>query len=254
MSRDPHELGRVLCLFAHPDDESFIVAGTAGWCAERGATVALVTATRGGAGKVGDPPVTTRETLPVVREGELRAAAAILGITDLTIYDYPDGALAAAPPEQIRQELVATIRRVRPHVAITFDPNGANRHPDHIAISRFATDALVAAADPRWFPESGPPHATPRVLWTPPVSPWIAPELSWLTDPPAGIDLAIDIRPWSARKADALRAHRTQHLQVDRIFFATPQAQSLAVEAFRQAWGPSISRRPLGDLFDGLAL
>jgi N-acetylglucosamine malate deacetylase 2 len=240
--------GRVLCLFAHPDDESFIVAGTTGWCAERGATVALVTATRGGAGRVGEPPLCTREQLAAVREDELRAATAILGITDLTVLDYPDGALAAAPPDQIRATLVAAIRRVRPHVAITFDPNGTNLHPDHIAISRFAIDALVAAADPRWFPEAGPPHHVPRLLWTPPVSPWIAPQLGWLSDPPPGIDIVLDIRPWTARKTAALRAHRTQHLQIDRIFFATPSAPSLAVEAFRQAWGP-----PGSDLFEGLS-
>ena len=44
-------------------------------------------------------------------------------------------------------------------------PNGMNLHPDHIAISRFASDA-VAAADPRWFPETGEPHTVARMLWS----------------------------------------------------------------------------------------
>src|ERR1700722_13027330 len=123
---------RALCIFAHPDDESFIVGGTACRAAARGDSVALVTATRGGAGKVGEPPLTTREALP-----------------------------------EIRERLVTVVRRVRPHVVITFDPNGSNLHPDHIAISRFAVDAVTAAADTRWLPESGAPYAPPRLLWAP---------------------------------------------------------------------------------------
>jgi len=245
---------RVLCIFAHPDDESFIVGGTACWAAARGDSLALVTATRGGAGKVGVPPVCTPAELPSVRERELRAACAILGIADLTLFDYPDRELAAAPVDEIRARLVAVIRRVRPHVVITFDPNGTNLHPDHIAISRFAIDAVTAAADPRWAPESWPPHATPRFLWTPPKTPWQSSGVRSQPDIP-GSDVILDVRPWADRKAAALRAHRTQHLAVERLFFA-PDAPgrdgALDLEIFRQAWGPAVPHRPITDLFAGL--
>jgi LmbE family N-acetylglucosaminyl deacetylase len=243
---------RVLCIFAHPDDESFIVGGTACWAAARGDSVALVTATRGGAGKAGEPPRCARSELPAVREAELRAACTILGIADLTVFDYPDRELAAAPIEEIGARLVAVVRRVRPHVVITFDPNGSNLHPDHIAISRFAIDAVTAAADPRWLRASGAPHETPRLLWTPPMVVWRAAAARSLTEIPAGADVVLDVRPWAGRKADALRAHRTQHVQIDRLFFGPDQDAILGLETFRQAWGPALPRRPISDLFSGL--
>ena len=57
----------ILCVFAHPDDESFMAAGVACKYAEEGARVALVTATLGEEGGAGDPPVCTKEELPAVR-------------------------------------------------------------------------------------------------------------------------------------------------------------------------------------------
>jgi LmbE family N-acetylglucosaminyl deacetylase len=243
---------RALCIFAHPDDESFIVGGTACRAAARGDSVALVTATRGGAGKVGEPALTTREALPVVRERELRAACAILGIGDLTLFDYPDRELAAAPIEEIRERLVTVVRRVRPHVVITFDPNGSNLHPDHIAISRFAVDALTAAADPRWLPDVGAPYATPRLLWTPPTTPWRSTGVRARPKDTPGSDVVVDVREWADRKADALRAHRTQHLQIDRLFFGPDGARVLGIEIFRQAWGPALPERPIANVFAGL--
>jgi LmbE family N-acetylglucosaminyl deacetylase len=244
---------RILSILAHPDDESFVVGGTAGWAATRGDSMALVTATRGGAGKTGQPPLCTQAELPAVRERELRTACAILGIADLTLLDYPDRELATAPVAEIREALVAVVRRVRPHVVITFDPNGTNLHPDHIAISRFTMDAVTAAADPRWFPASGAPHTTPRLLWTPPAAPWqSAATMAAPADTP-GSDVLLDVSPWASRKADALRAHRTQHVQIDRLFFGRDRALALNLEIFRQAWGPPLPHRPITDLFAGLA-
>jgi LmbE family N-acetylglucosaminyl deacetylase len=243
---------RLLCIFAHPDDESFLTAGTMARARARGDAVALICATRGGAGRRGEPPQCDRGDLPAVRERELRAAAAILDVTDVVLYDYPDGALASAPVDEMRGRLVAEIRRVRPDVVITFDPNGTNGHADHVAISRFATDAVQAAADDRWFPEAGPAHATPRLLWTPPIVPWKHEAARSLTDAPAGVDVLIDIRPWAHTKARALRAHRTQHVQIDRFFFGPESDVVMATEAFRQAWGPALPARPATDLFAGL--
>jgi hypothetical protein len=68
-----------------------------------------------------------------------------------------------------------------------------------------------------------------------------------------GVDFVINIEAWHQRKADALRAHRSQHLAIDRIFFNPPDAELLLrVEIFRQGWGPRLPSRPLQDLFAGL--
>jgi N-acetylglucosamine malate deacetylase 2 len=243
----------ILFSFAHPDDESFLAAGTACRYGAAGARLGLVCATRGGAGKAGDPPVCNRAELPAVRERELRAAAEILGIDDVTLLDHPDRELGAAPIDAIRATLVGVIRRVRPAVVVTFDPNGTNQHPDHVAISRFTTDAIAAAADPRWFPEAGPAHEVPRLIWSPPVPPWSNPEWRSMTNPPAGIDFVLDVHEYWERKAAALRAHRTQHIQIDRFFFGDVDTRTaLGVETFRQGWGPTLPHRPVHDLFAGL--
>jgi LmbE family N-acetylglucosaminyl deacetylase len=242
----------LMLVFAHPDDETFLTGGAACTYADEGVRVVLVTATRGESGKAGEPPICTREELPALREQEMRRAAAILGLAEVHLLGYHDRELASAPPEQIREQLVAIIRRHRPSVIVSFDPNGGNAHPDHIAISRFTADAVSAAADPRWFPSAGPPHATPRVVWPTGRGPWrLVREPDIAAHP--GVDFLIDVSACRERKAAALRAHATQHQSAARNFFAQPDCERLlSSEVFRQAMGPPLERRPLQDLFDGL--
>jgi len=242
----------MLFCFAHPDDASFSGAGTVVKYAAAGVRSVLVTATRGERGKTGDPPVCTPAELAAWRERELREAARIIGFDELHVLDYHDRELADAPPEDIRRSLVSLIRRYRPSVVASFDPNGFNRHPDHIAISRFAVDAIAAAADRRWHPDAGDPHAVARVVWTPPIAAWEAGVVDRIEERP-GADFVIDVSRWRDRREAALRAHRSQHLSIDRLFFSQPDLDRvLGVEAWRQAWGPPIARRPSPDLMEGL--
>ena len=83
-----------------------------------------------------------------VREAELRAAGKELGIRDIHFLDYIDGDLDRADPAEAQAKIVRSLRRIRPHVVVTFGPDGAYGHPDHIAISQLAGAALLAAADP----------------------------------------------------------------------------------------------------------
>src|SRR5262245_34721061 len=117
--------------------------------ADTGARIVLATATLGERGKCGDPPLCTPEELPAVRARELRDAAAIVGFEEVYRLGYRDKELASAPADEIRRTLVTIIRNERPTVVFTFDPNGMNGHPDHVAISRFTGDAVAAAADSR---------------------------------------------------------------------------------------------------------
>ena len=243
---------RLLFIYAHPDDESFGVAGLARMHADAGANVALITATRGDAGRAGEPPLCERSELPARREAELHDAARLLGINHVTLLDYLDKQLADAPPDKIRRELVTAVRRHRPQVIVTFDPNGANQHPDHVAISRFASDAVAAAADPRWYRDAGDAHQVQRLLWVSPVMPWDAPKSPDLASEP-GVDFLIDISTYRETKAAALRAHRTQHVSIDRHFFHLPDLDKiLSVETFRQAFGPPLSKRPAMDIFESI--
>ena len=251
----------LLYCLAHPDDESFSGAGTAMKYASRGARTVLVTATLGERGKTGDPAICTVAELPAVRERELRQAAEIIGFDEVHLLGYRDKELADAKPDEIRQKLVTIIRRTRPTVVITFDPNGFNIHPDHVAISRFTSDAIAAAADPRWHVDAGEPHVVARLLWTPPVAPWdlSSPDsadsgsAALASNITPGIDFVIDVSEWRERRAAALRAHRTQHLSVDRYFFDRPDLNwILDREFWRHAWGPLLASRPCDDILAGV--
>lgn len=245
---------RILLIFAHPDDESFTAAGLVCLHAGRGGETALVTATRGDAGRVGDPPLCTRAELPAVREAELRRAAGILGVADVQLLDGRDRHLAEAPVDGMREALVRRIRGQRPHVVISFDPHGMNRHPDHVAIARFSLDAVGAAADARWMPAAGPPWRAPRVLWSAPIPPWEVTRARDLGREP-GVDFVIDVAAQRAAKAAALRAHRTQHVPIERCFFSKPDVDRiLGIEVFRQAWGPALPRVPADDVLAGIDL
>jgi LmbE family N-acetylglucosaminyl deacetylase len=239
--------------FAHPDDESFYGVGLAMQCQAQGIPTALVTATLGQRGKTGNPPVCRPEDLASCRKAELQRVAGIVGIRDLHILDYRDRELTDAKPDEIRRSLVALIRRHRPTVVLTFDPNGFNMHPDHVAISRYTMDAVAAAGDRRWEPETGDPHATARVLWTSPIAPWEAGRRTDLSSEP-GVDFVVEVSAWADRKAAALKAHRSQHISIDRCFFSQPDVDRiLSVEVFRQAEGPDLTRRPADDVFEGIA-
>lgn len=241
-----------LFCYAHPDDESFSGAGTVMRYAAAGVRSELVTATLGQHGKCGQPPVCRPEDLERIRERELRDAAAIIGFDQLHLLGYRDRELAAAPPDAMRQALVTIIRRSRPAVVFTFDPNGFNVHPDHVAISRFTSEAVAAARDPRWHPEAGAPHVVARLLWTPAFPPWDAPKIERLEEHP-GTDFLVDVSAWHDRRVAALRAHRSQHLSIDRCFFHQPDLERiLATEAWRHAWGPEPSRRPGEDILEGI--
>lgn len=236
-------MSSILLIQAHPDDETFIAGGTIAKYAARGIEIDVICATRGERGKHSD--LCTVEELPRVREAELREAARILGAREIEMLPYRDKELSTAPPDEIRRALVAAIRRWRPRIALSFDPNGMNQHADHIAIGRFAADAVSAAADPRWYPETGEPHDVERMLWSVPIPVFNLGRTENLATQP-GIDFLIDIAEFRAAKTAALRAHRTQYPGLRKLFH---DDASTAVEAFRLAWGRRPSMIPVRDLF-----
>ncbi|HEU0025755.1 MAG TPA: PIG-L deacetylase family protein [Ktedonobacterales bacterium] len=144
---------RLMAIFAHPDDESFTMAGVMARATRRGSPVALVCATRGEEGKIADPSLATQENLGQVREQELRSAMAAVGVSDVTFLDYIDGHLAEADQREALAKVVYQIRRFQPDVVVTFDAKGGYGHVDHMAIHRLAVAGVTAAADPAEFPE-----------------------------------------------------------------------------------------------------
>lgn len=163
-----------MCVLAHPDDETLGVGGTLVHYAERDVETYVVTATRGDAGRYGteETPHPGREALGRIREDELRAAADVLGVHEVSVLGYPDGALDEVDPGEAIARVVGHLRRVRPQVVVTFDPYGGYGHPDHIAICQLTTAATAAAADPGVAGSGGerPPHRVSKLYymaWTP---------------------------------------------------------------------------------------
>lgn len=140
---------KLMAILAHPDDESLGNGGTLAKYAAEGVEVHLVVATRGERGWPGEESeYPGLEALGKLREAEVRAAADVLGICNVQFLDYIDGELDMAHPAEVIAKIVGHLRQVRPHVVVTFGPDGGYGHPDHIAISQFAAAALIEAANP----------------------------------------------------------------------------------------------------------
>ncbi|MCL4869985.1 MAG: PIG-L family deacetylase [Anaerolineae bacterium] len=156
---------KLLCILAHPDDETFGTGSTLAKYHREGVETYLITATRG---ERGWPAATHPGFAEVarIRTKELEDAAAILGIRQVTFLNYIDGDLDQANRDEAIAQIVAEVRRVRPQVVITFDPFGNYGHPDHIAISQFTQAALILAAAADYTdPAALPPHQVAKLYY-----------------------------------------------------------------------------------------
>lgn len=137
--------GKILCIFAHPDDESYIVGGTLARAKEQNAEISLISLTRGDKGvqHVDDP--SAKHKITETREQELHDACQILGINELILWGYPDGGVDQAPAQEIIDRVAKEIERIKPSTIITFGPNGVSRHRDHIATGILAAKAAKIA-------------------------------------------------------------------------------------------------------------
>lgn len=201
----------VLFFFAHPDDETFTCGITISkYSREQHAALHLHCATRGQAGKAGNPPVCTPEELPAVREQELREAAAVLGMTSVEVWDYEDKHLGDVPVEELISRITAAIERLQPQVVVTFAPHGISGHPDHIAISQATTQAVhrlpADTSVRKLYYVTRLADNTPSSAQPP------------FTDPYESITTVVSGPEYVPQVAAALRAHRTQHLSVERVF------------------------------------
>jgi LmbE family N-acetylglucosaminyl deacetylase len=157
---DRHELisplERALVIISHPDDGEFGAGPTIAKLTRSGVAVDYLVTTDGSKGT--EDPDMTPERLAATRMAEQRAAADILGVGEIVHLGYPDGYLT--PSLDLRRDITRQIRRFRPDLVITQNPqrrldhNPFIGHPDHLATGE-ATLASVypAARDHLNFPE-----------------------------------------------------------------------------------------------------
>ncbi|MEA2575393.1 MAG: mycothiol S-conjugate amidase [Chloroflexia bacterium] len=274
----------LLGLFAHPDDEQ-LMSGTFAKYAAEGIRTGLICTTRGEYGEIADPALATPETLGHVRELELRAACAVVGIKYLYFLDYKDSGWFDRPendapdsfnnadPEEATEALVRLIREFRPTVMVTFDPGGGYGHLDHVQVWRFTSEAFDAAADPARYPGAGGAWQAQRLYYTGfPRSRMqrfgevmermdlessyrdLNMEQKGFTD--EEITNVMDVREWVAFKEKSMSMHATQ-MDPNSLFTRLPADMLLemrATEYFSLAKGAPLPDTPdaRGDLFAGL--
>ncbi len=184
---------RALAIGAHPDDVDFGCGATlAKWAAD-GCEVSVLVCTDGSKGTW--DPTTDQAQLVTTRQREQRNAARALGATGEVVFlGWPDGELESTLRQ--RSQVAFWIRKLRPTVVLGHDPWKRYRlHPDHRNAGWLATDGIVAARDPLFFPEQNLAHHRPDRL------------LLWEADDP---DHAEDALGWLDTKYAALLAHESQ--------------------------------------------
>ena len=200
---DPEpSVARVLVVTAHPDDVDFGAAGSVATWVSQGIDVSYCIVTNGDAG--GFDPEVPRPEIPLIRQEEQRAAAAAVGVTDVTFLEYPDGALYVT--HDLRRDLSREIRRVRPERVVCQSPERNFEriyasHPDHLVTG----EATICAV----YPDARNPFAHPS-LAEEGFEPWTVPEVWIMTAGGVGATTYVDITEAFDKKVDALRCHASQ--------------------------------------------
>jgi LmbE family N-acetylglucosaminyl deacetylase len=235
-ARTPDEvpdLGAVLVVFAHPDDETYLAAGLLSAIADRGARVDVVTATAGERGTDRPdrwPPARLRAT----REWEVTGALATLGLHRHRVLGLDDGELARVPVDRGAAHIAVVLDEVRPDTIVTFGPDGITGHTDHRAVAAWVDLAARQLIHP------------PRVLGAALESEYCArfarlhDELSVFMDPtfprPRPLEeLALQVEMsgvWLDRKVVALRCQATQTAPIEAAVGEEMFRDWVAVESF----------------------
>jgi N-acetyl-1-D-myo-inositol-2-amino-2-deoxy-alpha-D-glucopyranoside deacetylase len=293
MSEKQNEPLTFMAVHAHPDDEVFS-GGIFPYLADRGVRTVLVTATLGEEGEIVDPAMdeqAKKEMFPrlgEVRREELKASVKALRISESRLLGYRDsgmmGTEANNHPESFHRavfneavkRLVVLIRELKPQVIMTYDAFGGYGHPDHLQANRITNAAFEAAADARYFPESGfEPWQPSKLYYT--VSSrtamvqminaareagipgfWDNPNVKIeevVGVPDEMITTRLNVRPYLENKVQAIRAHKTQIADEGFFFIKNEEMREkfLGHEYFILARSTIDQRTHEDDLFAGLA-
>ena len=139
---DVRKLGRILGVWAHPDDETFMMGGLMAIARQNGQAVACITATKG---EKGSQDKSQWKHLAEVRSAELMAALDILGVQEHHWLGYVDGETHSVNQDEAIHAVAAIIKAYKPDTVVTFAPDGSTGHPDHIAVSSWACAATKKA-------------------------------------------------------------------------------------------------------------
>jgi len=196
----------MLCLVAHPDDETIFCGGTLAKLAARGVALHVLCLTRGEGGELGEPPMTDREHLGQVREREMACAVSRLGVQRLDFLGYVDpvvgpGETLFAPehdPTTLTEQILNVLKLTGDQVILTHGSNGEYGHPAHQLLNVIARQAAAALGSAHVFVYSFAAayanHPYPR-----------------LSNPDDRADLVLEVSAFLDQKEAAARCHATQN-------------------------------------------
>lgn len=231
------DLGTVLGVWAHPDDEAYLSSGLMAQAAAAGARVVCVTATRGEGGSL-DPVRWPPETLGDIRADELKRCLAMLGVEEHIFLDLPDVDWHTPLPEQGAAAVAEIVRDVAPDTVLTFGPDGITNHEGHKSVSAWATDAfhslapagasLYYSAYSREWGDAFLPHLQELGAFRDGAQPPV------VDDDELHLDLRLD-GELLALKVAAIREHESQIEGLAEAFGEDRWAEALSRESFRRA-------------------
>ena len=160
---DVAQLGTIMGIWAHPDDEAYLSGGLMSMATDAGARVVCVTATRGERGTA-DPVEWPPDRLGSLRAVEMARCLEILGVTEHHWLGYRDGGCAAIDPSSATERLCELIEQVGPDTVLTFGDDGITGHPDHQAVGSWAAAAVDRVGRPgmRLLQAAVPRRRSPR--------------------------------------------------------------------------------------------
>jgi LmbE family N-acetylglucosaminyl deacetylase len=233
-------LGRIVAVWAHPDDETYLAGGILAIAADLGANPVVITATAGERG-FDDETVWPFRRAVRTRQWEARAAMAILGVTDHRWLGYPDGDCANVQTADAAVRIAAILTEVQADTVLTFGADGMTGHPDHTAVSAWCDAAIdiVAAAGgraPRLLhavSETGHHHRFAHLDAQLGITMGdTAPTVRSTRDLPVFVQLPPALLD---RKVAALRAMATQTSEIVRLLDLPTYAAWVSSEAFADA-------------------
>ncbi len=204
---------RLLCCTAHPDDECFAFGGALALAARAGFATHIVCFTEGTAGSFRGGSQSDAE-LGQMRRKEMAASCEILGVQGHEVLTFQDGKLEHANFRECTLLLVERMRRIRPHIVITFGTDGGlNVHNDHTMVSNFASTAFRWAARAKRFPEFGETWQAEKLFHV--STDFTLPDREPLLPEPWTVKL--DIRSVQEVKEAAFKAHTSQLPMFDKV-------------------------------------
>ena len=230
------DLGTVLGVWAHPDDDIYLSSGLMALAAAEGNTVVDVTATRGEGGSM-DEERWPSECMADVRTEEMRRSLEILGVEDHRFLEgLVDVDMQTSLDPSGAAQVLDVMREVAPDTVLTFGPDGMTGHEGHKSVSAWASEAFEQAA----IPGARLYHATATPEWAATWLPRLEPFDIFLPGTPPIVpreELAIDYSlPADVLdlKFRAIQAHESQVEGLVQVF-GDHMREWMAVEYFRLA-------------------